>query len=125
MATVYKGFSTVVRQKPPYTVTDVELVKIDLLNHFNTKKGERVMMPNFGSSIHEVIMDPLDALSIDIIREDVRAVLSSDPRAEMQGSPIIRDFDTTVRVEVELIFAGRTTAEHLYIEFDRTLREAN
>lgn len=125
MTTVYKGFSTVIRKKPPYTLTDIELVKNDLMNHFNTKKGERVMMPNFGSVIHDVIMDPLDSLSIDIIREDVRVVLSSDPRVRMQGSPIVKDFDSTVRVEVEVVFDGRDTAEHLYVDFQRELREAN
>lgn len=125
MTSVYKGFSTVIRKKPPYTVTDIELVKTDIMNHFDTKKGERVMMPNFGSIIHNVIMDPLDALSIDIIREDVRVVLSSDPRVILQGSPKVKEFDHTVRVEVEVRFEGRDTAEHLIIDFERELGETN
>ncbi len=125
MATIYKGFSTVINKKPPYTTTDIELVKIDLLNHFNTRRGERVMMPEFGSIIHELIMDPLDATSIDLIREDVRRILASDPRVQMQGPPKITEYDSTVRVEVEVMYTGKSTAEHLYIDFMRELRETN
>lgn len=124
MTTVYKGFSTVINKKPPYTTTDVDLVKVDLLNHFNTKIGERVMLPTFGSIIHNVILDPLDTFSKDMIREDVRNVLASDPRVKMQGSPKVTEFDNTVRVEIEVIFSGRPSAEHLFIDFNRDLNEA-
>lgn len=123
MAAIYKGLSTVVNKKPPYTLTDIELVKADLMNHFNTLKGERVMMPEYGSLIHTIIMDPLDSLSLDLIREDVRRVLSSDPRVKMQGSPKVKDFDSTVRVEIEVVYVESATAEHLIIDFDRELRD--
>jgi len=54
MATIFKGFSTVNKVKAPYTLTDMALVKQDLLNEFNTRKGERVMRPNFGSIIWDL-----------------------------------------------------------------------
>ena len=48
MATIFRGFSTVDTVKAPFSLSDMELVKRDLLNEFNTRKGERVMRPNFG-----------------------------------------------------------------------------
>ena len=34
----YIGFSTINSLSPPYSLTDIELIKQDLLNAFNTKK---------------------------------------------------------------------------------------
>ena len=37
----YRGFSTLVNAKK-YRLTDFELVKQDLINHFNIRKGEKL-----------------------------------------------------------------------------------
>ena len=42
MAVTFKGFASPIVGKTQ-VLYDVELVKKDLINHFNTKKGERVM----------------------------------------------------------------------------------
>ena len=60
MANIYKGFSTVNKIRAPYTLTDAELVKTDLLNELNTRQGERVMRPTFGTRIFDILMNPLD-----------------------------------------------------------------
>ena len=125
MAIVYRGFTTVNKRTAPFTATDIDLVKIDLMNTFNTKRGERVMMPNFGSIIHELIMDPLDGITVDLIKADVEAIINGDPRVALLGGPIITDLDHTVRVEIELNFIAQATADHLYIEFERDLRDIN
>jgi hypothetical protein len=41
----YKGFSTVDESNKSNQVYDFDIVKQDLLNHFNTRLGERVMNP--------------------------------------------------------------------------------
>lgn len=123
--TVYKGFSTVGKKSPPYTETDIELVKIDLLNEFNTRLGERSMMPTYGSNIHDLIMDPLDAITKNMILEDVRRVIGNDPRVQQRGAaPVITEIDSGIRIEVELVFVPQDTAEHLLLEFERQIREA-
>ena len=66
MANIYKGFSTKDRIRPPYTLTNGEAVKTDLLNELYTRKGERVMRPNYGTSIYDLIMNPLD----DYVEQD-------------------------------------------------------
>jgi phage baseplate assembly protein W len=54
----YRGFSTIGQTKK-YRLTDLELIKRDLLNHFAIRKGEKLMDPNFGSIIWNMIFEPL------------------------------------------------------------------
>ena len=60
MAIRYKGFSTIDQTKK-FRLTDFELVKQDLLNHFSIRKGEKLMNPNFGSIIWNMLFEPLTA----------------------------------------------------------------
>ena len=56
---LYKGYSSISSQFTGVRVEDIELVKRDLLNHFGIRRGEKLMNPKFGTSIHEIIMEPL------------------------------------------------------------------
>ena len=51
---VFGGFATNQTSKK---VFDVELVKQDLLNHIYTSKGQRVMNPEYGSIIWDLLFD--------------------------------------------------------------------
>jgi phage baseplate assembly protein W len=118
MATLYKGFSTVDRQFPPFSLTNVDLIRRDLINHFLTRKGERVMLPNFGSRIHDMLMEPLDDLTRNIILDDVAEVIGQEPRVELQNTNLV-ELDHSIRLEVELLFLPDLSIETLQIEFDR------
>ena len=74
MAIMYKGFSTVGRDKK-FRLTDFELVKQDLLNHFQIRKGEKLMNPNFGTIIWNVLYDPFTEAVKSAIAADVKAML--------------------------------------------------
>jgi len=116
MATIFKGFNTVNKNKAPFGLTDEELIKRDLMNHFYTRLGERPMRPNFGSRIHDILMDPLDTMSTQDIREDVERIVASESRVKLRD--IRMDFqDHTCRVEVDLNFNILRTADTLYLEF--------
>jgi phage baseplate assembly protein W len=56
--TTYRGLSTLGQNKK-FRLTDIELVKRDLLNHFQIRKGEKLMNPNFGSIIWNMLFEPL------------------------------------------------------------------
>ena len=71
MANIYKGFSTIGKIRPPYTVTNGEAVKIDLLNELYTRRGERVMRPKFGTTIYDIIMNPLDSYVEQEVKDEV------------------------------------------------------
>lgn len=76
----YKGFSTVNTANAGNSLYDLELIKQDIANHFNTKKGERLMNPEFGSIIWDLLMEPLTEETTEALREDIRTICTSDPR---------------------------------------------
>lgn len=109
---LYSGYSTYNYQTDKsFVLTDIDLVKMDLLNHIYSRKGERVMMPNWGTRIPELAFEPLDQFTLDILEEDLRAVMEFDPRVELLELSIIPFYDKNY-----VIAAVRL----LYIELDMT-----
>lgn len=121
MAT-FKGFNTIEKVRAPYTLTDGDLVKRDLLNTFYTKKGERVMRPNYGSIIWDLLMDPDDSVTNSQIIEDVKRIIDADPRVEYVNATIYR-LEHTVRIEVTLKMLPFNNPDTLYIEYTRKIAE--
>lgn len=120
MATVFKGFSTVDKIRAPYSLTDMDLVKRDLLNEFYTRKGERVMRPNFGSIVHDLLMNPTDTFTTDEIRADIERIIEKDQRVEMLDVNIYIT-DHTVRADVFLKYIILESEDTLYLEFTREI----
>lgn len=116
MATLFRGFSTVDKVKAPFGLTDIELVKRDLLNEFYTRKGERLMRPNFGSIIWDLLMNPEDTFTVDEIREDIERIIAKEDRVELIDVSIFTA-DHSVRAEVELNYVILNSKDTLYLEF--------
>ena len=116
MATLFKGFSTVDKVRAPYSLFDQQLIKRDLLNEFHTRKGERLMKPNFGCIIHDLLMEPEDTVTEDEIRDDIIRICDKDPRVEVKDI-IIFSADHTVRAEVILKYVQSSNEDILYLEF--------
>ena len=107
---LYRGFSSFEYQKnKTFVLTDLELVKMDLLNHIYTRRGERVMMPDFGTSIPDLVFEPLDNRTTEQLRRDLEIVFNYDPRVKLLDLVITPNFDTNSVV---------ATARLLYIELD-------
>ena len=111
------GFSTINKKKPPYTLTDFELVKTDLLNHFSTRKGERVMLPGFGTIIYDLLMDPLDNTTKDLIMEDATRIIEAEPRVKIDSIKL-SEHDSTILLETQLTYLPLGITEDLAIQFD-------
>lgn len=91
---LYKGFSSFEFQaNKTFKLADVELVKMDLLNHIFTKRGERVMMPSFGTRIPDMLFEPLDDQTVDVIVEELRAVFEYDPRVTLLDLNVYPKYD--------------------------------
>lgn len=78
----YLGFSTF-NMKDGLRLTGKELINRDLLNHIYTLRGERVMMPAYGTRIPLLAFEPLDSKTLQIVEEDLKFVVSKDPRVEL------------------------------------------
>ena len=116
MATIFKGFSTIDKIRAPYSLFDQELIKRDLLNEFQTRRGERLMKPNFGSIIHDLLMEPEDTITDDEIRDDITRICDKDPRVEVKDI-LIFTADHTVRAEVIFKYVQTNNEDILFLEF--------
>ncbi len=115
----YKGFSTVYPSSNN-KVYDDELIKQDLLNHFNTRKGERLMNPNFGTIIWDVLYDPLTDGLKEELEADIRDILANDPRI----TPIsveVTEQDYGLLLEVTITFNRTNQTENMLIAFDKSV----
>lgn len=73
----FVGFSTSAEKsgRRSWILYDVELIKQDLMNHFHTRLGERVMRPEFGCRIWDYIMEPnIEQVRNEIVAECERVV---------------------------------------------------
>lgn len=103
---LYVGFSSYeYQQRKNFTLVDIELVKLDILNHLYTRKGERLMMPNFGTRIPDLVFEPLETLTLDIIQEDITQVVTFDPRVRLLDLVVNPMYDqNTVVASVKLLY---------------------
>lgn len=109
---LYKGYSSFEFEKTgTFRVNDIELVKLDLLNHIFTRRGERLMMPTFGTIIPDLAFEPLDESTLEALRDDLETVFNYDPRVGLIDLAITPNYDTnSINVNVLL----------RYIELDQT-----
>lgn len=120
---LYKGFNTQGSERTrQWSVYDVELIKIDLMNHFHTRIGERVLRPEFGCRIWDYFMQPLTpTLREDIIAEALR-VCRSDPRVFVHTVNVF-DFDKGLRVEIILDYIGISAQQTFQVDFENRQNE--
>ena len=81
----YRGFSSsrYLATKQSMLLTNIALVKRDLLNHIFTRQGERVMNPKFGTVIPDLLFEPIDEQTIKIVRNELARVFGNDPRVKV------------------------------------------
>lgn len=120
--TKFKGFNTIGKNKAPYTLTGSALVKRDILNELYTKKGERLMRPNYGSIVWDLLMDPSTPDLDNRVEEDIKKIINRDPRAEIIDINVIV-LDHSIRAEVNIRVLPEGDVEQLYLEYKRDLLE--
>lgn len=92
--TTYIGFSSYEFQKnKSFTLTDVQLVELDILNQIYTRRGSRVMMPTFGTVIPDMVFEPLDETTLAIIENELTGVFKYDPRVRMIALDVSPNYD--------------------------------
>lgn len=116
------GFSTYGKRQPPYTLTDIELVKQDLLNHFMTRKGERVMRPDYGSITHELLFNPFDDITRQEIIDDTLEIIDSEPRVNYINMDV-QETDQGIKLAIQLEFLPSYAVDLLYVNFERNNEE--
>jgi phage baseplate assembly protein W len=116
MATMYKGFSTI-GQNTKFRLTDFELVKRDVLNHFYIRKGEKLMNPKFGTIIWNVLHEPFTDDLKSLIQSDIKAIASYDPRVSFDNI-VVTEFDQGIQILLELRYLQTNQSSLMNLQFD-------
>lgn len=98
------------------TLEDKELAKRDLLNHFYTRKGERLGEPEFGSILPELVFEQLDQLTIRRADDDVRTIIRLDPRWNLIDYEIITEQHSLI-ITVQLEYVQDLSQEELVLRY--------
>jgi phage baseplate assembly protein W len=99
----FRGYSSVGTSFLSPARYDLDLARQDLLNHFNTRKGERIMLPEFGSIVWDLLFDPIDDSTVHLIDEDVRTIIKNDPRWQLQNVEIYEE-PNALRIDVTVTY---------------------
>ena len=120
MATMYKGFSTIGQNKK-FRLTDFELVKRDILNHFYIRKGEKLMNPKFGTIIWNVLFEPFTEDLKSVIQADIKSIASYDPRVSFDNI-VVTEFDQGIQVLLELRYLQTNQSSLMNLQFNNNSR---
>jgi phage baseplate assembly protein W len=117
------GYSTFGKRRPPFTLENLELAKQDLMNVFHTQRGERVMRPDFGTIIFDLLFEPFDEETRAQVVDDAVEIISGDPRFTMVSIDV-RELEHTLRLDIVLNYVPLDVVASLAIEYDRQNIEA-
>lgn len=115
---IFTGFDTQNRSRPNTKTQDIDLVKRDLMNHFLTRRGERLMRPEYGSIIWDLLFEPFDELIRDTIISDAERIIASDSRVELQNIDVI-EVDHGIRINIALLFHPYNALSTFSVDFDK------
>lgn len=116
----FSGFSTI---QGLGTIFDIELVKQDLLNQINTRKGERLMNPEFGCIVWDLLFELKSPSIITEIQNDLIRIISSEPRVQLQQIQILEQEHGYIGI-VDLYFTTFKTTDQLRVQFNQDIASA-
>lgn len=118
----YKGFTTA--QDPhKFTLSDFELVKQDLLNHFNIRYGEKLGDPTFGCGIWDYLFEPMSEQARQAIVSEVTKVINYDPRVNATRITVTA-YEQGIQIEADLSYVNTDQTSAMIILFDRSTNSA-
>lgn len=120
--TFYKGFSTV-GAAHKFRLTDFELVKRDLLNHFNIRYGEKLGDPTFGCGIWDYLFEPMTDTIKQAIVDEVTKIINYDPRVNANKITVVT-YEQGIQVEADLNYVNTDQTSQMTILFDRSSNSA-
>lgn len=114
---MYRGFSTLEGTFAPTKLTNTSLIKRDILNHFRIRQGEKLSNPGFGSSVQDLIMEPLTVEIKNLLVEEITRIIKSDPRVLLAGL-IVSEYSNGIQAEVNLTYVQSNQSETLLFNFN-------
>ena len=116
----YKGFSSVDETTSNTQLYDFDLIKQDIINHFRTKRGERLMNPTFGSIIWDLLMEPLTPEVRNTLKDDVDKICTFDPRVTPTQMDIT-EYESGFLLELTLVMNTTNESTNMRLAFDQSI----
>lgn len=118
---LYYGFSTInPKSQKKYILTDKDLIKQDLLNVINTRRGSRVMQPNVGCIAWELLFEPMTLSQQDDLEANLVAIIANDPRVSLLNISIVTSVNNTITATITLLYVQTNEVETLVVNFDNS-----
>jgi phage baseplate assembly protein W len=116
-AFTYKGFNSkdAVNGFKSY---DIDLVKQDIVNHFNIRKGEKLMNPEFGTIIWDVLFEQFTPEVKKLVIQDVETIINYDPRISINAIAV-DSTDQGIRIEADIVYRPFNVNEKMTFDFDK------
>jgi phage baseplate assembly protein W len=115
---MYRGFSTINSNSENFSLYDLQLIQQDLLNHFNTRQGERLMNPNFGCVIWDLLYEPLTPEIQNLITDNVSAIINYDPRISA-NQVMVTSYESGIQIECLLTYVSYNVSQQMQLRFDQ------
>ncbi len=110
---LYKGYSShEYLQSKTFGLYDVKLVEMDILNYIFTPLGTRLRLPLFGTTIPNLLFEPLTESLISTVTTQMQNAINYDPRVQL------------ISMQTEPVYSANSllvTCVLLYIELNETI----
>ncbi|NMM49675.1 GPW/gp25 family protein [Marinigracilibium pacificum] len=94
-------------------------IKESLIILLSTIRGERVMRPNYGTNVRDLIFEPLDVSTGTLVAEELKkAILINEPRVFVEKiTPVQEELNGFLEVSIEYTIISTNTRSNLVIPF--------
>ena len=122
----FKGYSSLAGEFSEPALFDKEIARRDLLNHFYTRKGERLMAPLYGSVIWDILFEPMTEANQEIIFSDAQRIVGQDPRWKLKEAQLRSDTNgQAIYLDMLLTYVPTTSEETLTVAFETNTKGNN
>jgi phage baseplate assembly protein W len=115
---MYRGFSTISADAENFSLYDLSLIKQDLLNHFHVRQTERLMNPEFGTIIWDLLFEPLTEELKMLITENVNDIINYDPRIRAEQVTVTA-YESGIQIECLLTYLPYNISQAMQLRFDQ------
>jgi len=111
----YIGFSTIGQTKK-FTLSDIDLVIRDILNNFNIRKGEKLMNPNYGTIIWNLLFENFTEDVKSAMVKDIQTIAGNDPRVSLSNI-IVTQFNKGIQLAITLTYIPTNQTANMLLSF--------
>jgi len=91
------------------TIDSRELIRAAIQRIIATDYGERVMQPNFGSNLKKMLFEPMDAIFVSDLKENLKNIVEfQEPRIYVSSIDLTFDYEQHT-VKVSIMFRYKRT----------------